>query len=434
LCTKFDQKAAFDLEGKEVFPLAYEELKIWYDYIKAKKGEKYGLYDTEGEELMPCRYEEITYNSRYKFLKIVQDKKIGLADPSGKVIVAPEYSFLKDFDSNNIARIREFRGSWGLINQKGNWILPCEFRSIRKEFYPNFYEVKSDTLYGLVDQKGRTLLPAKYEELHYIYFKPSGFSVDVRRKDYERDIDKKRTYQAEVSEIAQIFVCAKELPTEGHPKRQYKLWRYDLATQELTFVGDIRLDNSSKYKLSFWGDKLIQIHASSFAFVMNENYTKIYDWEKYGQKIVHLDENNHLHVQAGISMNPLFLADVNFTRLSEEYYALEFCENKMYLARDSEGYGYLDTKGQLIIPVKYQEALPFEEDNRALIKQGEKWGVIDQYGAEIIIPIFERIERSNNGFKVFFDEKKVYDVDRNGKCTSKKVKQYNELVKAFYKD
>jgi hypothetical protein len=375
-----------------------------------------------------CSVSVLTFIGQIKLECVVTRKLmilpffLSIAQNRHGLLAVPAYKDFDSFDYKGIAKVKNEDNLWGLIDLKGNLINPCQFNSIRRVFYPGFYEVRKDTLYGLINDEGKTLFPTEYKDFNYIYFKSSGESM----KSYGEHMI---SYNAKVSDISEIFICSKSF----EPGRKYgkpNLWRFNVSAQQFTHVGEISLSGSGN-ELTYWGDNIVQIHKRGGAYIFDSTFKLIHNLGY--DEIVFFDKHGHLHIKKGTYTTEVYLADKSFQVLSDDYKKIEICKNGMYLVYNYR-YGYLDTKGQLIIPVKYQEALPFEEDNRALIKQGEKWGVIDQYGAEIIIPIFERIERSNNGFKVFFDEKKVYDVDRNGKCTSKKVKQYNELVKAFYKD
>ena len=48
-----------------------------------------------------------------------------------------------------------------------------------------------------------------------------------------------------------------------------------------------------------------------------------------------------------------------------------------------DAYGYIDGSGAVVIPARFDAALPFEED-RAAVRLVGKWGFIDRSGALIV--------------------------------------------------
>jgi hypothetical protein len=67
-----------------------------------------------------------------------------------------------------------------------------------------------------------------------------------------------------------------------------------------------------------------------------------------------------------------------------------FGNSYAYVQRDPNGpYGYIDTKGNVVIPFRYEDAGEFEEDTQppnglAPVKTGGKWGYIDRSGKNVI--------------------------------------------------
>ena len=57
------------------------------------------------------------------------------------------------------------------------------------------------------------------------------------------------------------------------------------------------------------------------------------------------------------------------------------------ISRSLTWYGYMDTTGQMVIPMKFDDALHFSE-GLAAVKVGTKWGYIDKNGQVVIEPQF----------------------------------------------
>ena len=53
--------------------------------------------------------------------------------------------------------------------------------------------------------------------------------------------------------------------------------------------------------------------------------------------------------------------------------------NNLLAVRKGNEWGFIDYSGKTVIPFKYQEVLAFEAD-KALVKENNKWGMIDEQG------------------------------------------------------
>ena len=79
----------------------------------------------------------------------------------------------------------------------------------------------------------------------------------------------------------------------------------------------------------------------------------------------------------------------------------------MMLFRDDNGYGFMNTKGEVIVASgKYDDAEDFS-DNMACVKKDGKFGFIDVKGTEVIPCTFERVYPFTEGLAL---------VRKNGKC------------------
>ena len=64
--------------------------------------------------------------------------------------------------------------------------------------------------------------------------------------------------------------------------------------------------------------------------------------------------------------------------------------NGLARVRQNHKWGFIDTTGSVIIPLKYNEVTNFM-DGFARVRLGEKWGLMNTSGAEIIKPTFDWI-------------------------------------------
>src|ERR1043165_6076438 len=96
-----------------------------------------------------------------------------------------------------------------------------------------------------------------------------------------------------------------------------------------------------------------------------------------------------------------------------------FCCGLARVKKDHK-WGYIDTTGNIVIPIKFNEVENFS-DNLARVRKDRKWGLYDNTGKELIKPTFDYIGPFVNGVAtVAIDAEEFYmnteglRVDKNG--------------------
>ena len=68
---------------------------------------------------------------------------------------------------------------------------------------------------------------------------------------------------------------------------------------------------------------------------------------------------------------------------------LEFGDNGLAAAMENEKWGYINAQGEWVIPPRFEEALNFETHDLALVAENRKWGFINTKGEWAIPPKFD---------------------------------------------
>lgn len=111
----------------------------------------------------------------------------------------------------------------------------------------------------------------------------------------------------------------------------------------------------------------------------------------------------------------------------------------VFLAADSEKWGYLNSSGKVTIPAQFEEADLFSE-GLALVKKNGKWGYINKKGVMVIKPQFERASYFQEGMAVAQDTNGgLYGyIDHTGKYVIKpqfkKARVFNEGLAVVFFD
>jgi hypothetical protein len=170
-----------------------------------RKAGKIGFVDSAGKEIIPCVYDSIvncdydndqaggvSYFSGspgYCIAKVQKDGKWGIINSKGNVIIPCTYDGIRDFNfhktgrvegpyidffswrdgkKNSMAVVRK-GDKWGLINKQGKVFLRCLYDEIYSPrltlFYGGRVGVKQNGLWGFLDTAGRPVIPCVYEQI-----------------------------------------------------------------------------------------------------------------------------------------------------------------------------------------------------------------------------------------------------------------------------
>lgn len=97
--------------------------------------------------------------------------------------------------------------------------------------------------------------------------------------------------------------------------------------------------------------------------------------------------------------------------------------------KESDYFGFLDSKCKIIVPPKLPKALPFAEGLAAVCtKDGGKWGFIDLSGKMVIPETFESAGSFHNGFAVAQSNAKYGLIDKTGHFVVEPIYPYLTLT------
>ncbi len=181
------QKTGFiDENGKEVIPLKYEKVGTPSEgLIPVKQDGKWGYVNLQGETVLPCKLDGA--ESFSEGLAAVRVNKLwGYADKQMNVVIRFALLDAKPFHEG-LAPVKIplekigygiLEGKWGVINKKGEVIVPPEYDEISL-FREGFaivaqkdakesvgFDFDSKTKYGIIDKEGNEIVPPKYDKIY----------------------------------------------------------------------------------------------------------------------------------------------------------------------------------------------------------------------------------------------------------------------------
>jgi len=126
------------------------------NYYYVVKNGLMGVYSVKGEEILPPVYKNIQkYTIGFGITSIEGNR--GFADNEGKILVKPEYPYLRFFDFDNVFLYSKDKKHWGIINANNpeNPIkIPDKYTYLRS-YNNGFFWVQSKSQYGYMDIWGK---------------------------------------------------------------------------------------------------------------------------------------------------------------------------------------------------------------------------------------------------------------------------------------
>lgn len=311
---------------------------VQYDYLgdfscgfaRVKKGAKYGFIDKAGNEIVPCTYDNVgDFHNNMAWVN--HDWKYGYIDNMGELIIPCKYKRAQDF-SEGLAWVND-NGPWRCIDNNGKVVFTLDIMS---EYRSNFTDGLSvitppEGESSIVNTKGEVLKLSGHSWLG------SGFSDGM-------------------------IMCADTDEKSGDTKYVY-----------LDKEGKVKLDCST-----IQGDYSYSPFINGLAAVVNIDNNN-------NMTVGYIDKTGHLRIDAtlpyygisGVDEDP-FVCSEGMIRTVKNFNDEESGDYDLK-------YGFVDDKGNLVVPYKYTDAHDFSGGLAAVCDGEGKWGFIDK-GGNIIIP------------------------------------------------
>lgn len=383
-----------------------------------RSGKKYGLLDSTGTELTRPVYNYMEddnlkgYAVAYKkgfvegncnngFASPKELGKAGLIDSRGNVVIPFIYDDLYYFwdDDEGIFSY--------VLNGKGGYIDTNGCR-LTKPVYDDcwghhlgYARVRKGKGYGMVDNRGNEVIPCGYDYVDYI-----------GKKRFAVKKDGMYSLAAEGGKLLSDFVCD-SIENSYRAERAFPVW---------VMKGD-------DYAFMNEAGELI----TGFDFKVTKDTVK--NWDNSSHILRHVSYVGRYIYQYGVSFNEADSVLVVNWYDEDDYYGggpffmthsgpvpdslKHYYRERLFPVYDGERYGYINDRGEMAVPFRYDKAEMFREGLAAVQRNG-KWGFIDQKGNEVIPPKFDRIDHVFSGGRaIIYDKesKKSYFIDREGNIT-----------------
>lgn len=357
-----------DPTNKFAVKLEYQNIVRNYftnPYFGLKLAGKWTVLASKMDKVSDDKFDTLFINDTTTFMRVVVDNKYKYYN-----LLKGTYSLNQSFTSAN-----EFRngmalvsndGKFGIINEKGEILVPTAYEAIDYEYLNGKYifYVKNNGKWGVQTSDGKFLLPCEYELLvtsEGKFFKAKkGGKYGVLKITGQPVLDFKYTFISNGKE-------SKVLP------------EWPAIVMDGKKYGLIEAKGEEVFKPSV--DSIFYLGEGLYGYKKKKDY-------------------------GILRSNGGYLNEGEFTDIKPFV-------DKVAMAKKGEKWGYIALGGKFFIQPLYQEVSLFYKNNAA-VKLDGLWGIVDKTGKVIRKQEFEEFKDFGNGNRVFYKAGKEFKIDENG--------------------
>ncbi len=401
------------------------------------KDKKKGLVDAKGNIIIPVRYDDLGWSNR-------QDQPLrdvigyregdlwGLINLKNKKVTAPEYTVLEKTTSPLVIAAKKGTFSkvdfYGVMNTEGKNVIPYQYHRIThyKSRFVATYKDKTNFYQGLLSADNRILIPFKFKlvaGLNDNLFKVENELGQVAI--FDRDGNKKYDFKLDNVAMAGDHVSVLHNGRRGlldpsgdliaNPQF-HSISISDEGVNGLAFSKWVILNGDNEKQLEFDADKIRPV--GDLYLVQNGDYQWLMD--KKGQQLTN-PFHEIIWAEDGISV---IVKDNKFGLMKSDgkiilrpvYDSIYYKEGFAYVNRQSKGdnrWSIYDTLGVKKTQFGYQQIRPFQ-DRLFAVKRRGKWGFITRTGQEVIHCVYNSVTDFTENKSVVNFHGETGIINRNG--------------------
>jgi tetratricopeptide (TPR) repeat protein len=210
IVSKYNKYGVIDILANKIIPTTYDCIENSGDFFIIKLGKNYGVLNDQGQKIVDFSFESIskTENNNFIVSKNINNVKstVGLISSKGEGILEAIYTYISEVDAttfnvtlnnqcylidqsgtvisqkytsldplsyvsnSNLYLKAGLKNKQGLINKKGEVVIPLLYESLNEA---GDYIIVSNTIpkvgsrFGIIDQKGKVVLELKYKNIDF---------------------------------------------------------------------------------------------------------------------------------------------------------------------------------------------------------------------------------------------------------------------------
>lgn len=385
LIVKQDEKyGVINIKGTELVNIEYDQISVdgyyteenqykYAGYIvsnKTNEGYRYGYIDYNGEILEEIQYNELSRvtdieDNENVYILCAKNGQYGITK-NGKELIQNEYQSINFSKINNLFLIEKNK-KYGITDLNGKIIVPVEYKQI-------------DTL-GIYlyanNEQGTTVYNSEGNEVN--------IDANIGILDTANDKYRIRINTEENAKYGVIGKDGKQIIEEKYNYIEYLYDNYFIVSNENSKLGII--DDKDNIKVEIINDSVQKIKNTNIIQTTIGQTTQLFSKEM--KKVCEMEtaiiEEKEDYIKIYNSEQTKY-----FNQDGKELKNTEVYKNNTLYAEENNGkWGFSDINGNMKIGYRYEKVTEFNEYGFAAVKLNGKWGAIDEQGKEVSGLVYE---------------------------------------------
>ncbi|MFN3402735.1 MAG: WG repeat-containing protein [Cytophagaceae bacterium] len=365
--------------------------------LPVKQNYKWGYADISGKLVINPVYDRVGEFNICHYASFRLNNSEGLLDTAGTIVIPATYRKLVVLDSSCVKVMKD--SLWALRKIQSQEVTPFIFNDIEK--YYSFYKVFRNNKCGITNSNGKVLVQAKYDSVQY---NPFGFFIIYQNKN--AGVADSNGQLISRCRFSKVYCVTEDL----------LIMKDSSGWSGLNRSGTVLFRNIKSEGLPVQVGQFIEFNEKKTKTVYSVSANKIISEGRY-QELVY-DSSGYifpvLNRKLGIMSNEgNVLKEPMFFRVKYD------TEVGLFRVCKDGKWGMVNNQGTTIVVPLYDFIGKFN-NSVALISNEEKWGIINKSGKVIHPCNAQKIIITKEKAEVYNDlERIVYQFDQKGNVTDK---------------
>jgi hypothetical protein len=342
-----------------------------------KLNKKWGLIDASGRVILPPEYDAIGEFKHFGFAVMQRSGKVGLLNSQGTEVVQPVYEDLKMIDSSRVAVMDA--GEWMIVDLQGRVVLEKGYERV-KVLSGGFLAFMRGRKWGVVDNEGKVLSAPAFDE---ILREPQGLFLTRKNEKY-----------------GLLAADGKELIPNHSDAIQFfndSLFFFKMSGQwgATDARGRIVIPPRFEgyYKVS---DQFVKLMSAGRSYLYSLACTGVITGPEYDN--FYPFSRRHVLARKGKQLG--LLDWCGGMTLEIAYDEIQPHDGKTFRVQRAGKWGLYNQQGQEVTPLRYDYIAP-PKGPVCIVKLAGKYGLLGKDGVELVGPEFQRIEMDGNAARAY---------------------------------
>lgn len=337
-------------------------------YFPVKMNKKWGLIDTSGQMVLQPVYDAIGEFKQYGYAIMQRNGGVGLLDSSGKEIVQPRYNDLKVLDSLLVTVLAD--GGWQVVNMQGKVVLPVGYDRV-SVLNSDYLAFRRHEKWGLVDRYGRLISEPKYDDIRL-----EKNNVFLTRKDDKLGLLATTGTEILPGTASEISFFNDSLIFYKTNNRWGAVDQYGLKVIPPQYEAYSKISDLYIKLISENRSYIYSLACSSI--ITKGNYD---DYYAFSRRYVMVKKNRQLGLVDWCG-TPV---------LQPQYHEIQSLSDDLFRVNFNGKWGIVKAQDQMVTRFQYDYIAPLR-GVIGLVKRGKAFGLVNRQGEEVVAPQYDRIE------------------------------------------